>query len=145
MPNTSIPLAEIEHLADLVANSDVTTLSVKVGEASVVIRRHLVMQQSPLQATALPSEFCMEAEQTQDPPQDNSGAWITAPMVGIFHPAKKPVAVGSEVTSGQVVGLIESMKLMNDVTADAEGRITDVLVENGQPVQYGQRLFRVAP
>ena len=66
-------------------------------------------------------------------------------MVGLFHHAPTPIRYGVLLTRGQVVGAIESMKLMNDVQADQVGRVVDVLVEDGAPVEYGQPLFRVMP
>lgn len=70
---------------------------------------------------------------------------LTAPMVGLFHHASQPVRYGGLVTPGDVVGSIESMKLMNDVPAPQGGRVVEVLVEDGGPVEYGQALFRLAP
>ena len=69
---------------------------------------------------------------------------LTAPMVGIFYHAEPPLPLGAEVKLGQVVGSIESMKLMNDVAAEEGGRITDILVEDGAPVDYGRALFRLS-
>lgn len=69
---------------------------------------------------------------------------LPAPMVGIFYHTKPVLSFGSEIVPGQVVGFIESMKLMNDVAAEGGGRITDILVEDGAPVEYGQTLFRLA-
>ena len=65
-------------------------------------------------------------------------------MVGIFHHAEPPLPYAAVVAPGQVVGSIESMKLMNEVLAEAGGRVTEVLVEDGAPVEYGQALFRLA-
>ena len=69
---------------------------------------------------------------------------LTAPMVGIFRHAEPPLPYAASVQPGQVIGSIESMKLLNDVVAEAGGRVTDVLVEEGAPVEYGQALFRLA-
>jgi len=69
---------------------------------------------------------------------------LLAPMVGIFHHADPPLPYTAAVRPGQVIGYIESMKLMNDVVAEESGRVTDVLVEDGAPVDYGQPLFRLA-
>ena len=68
---------------------------------------------------------------------------LTAPMVGIFYHAEPPLSLGSEIKAGQVIGSIESMKLMNDVAAEAPGLVADVLVEDGAPVDYGRALFRL--
>ena len=70
---------------------------------------------------------------------------LSATMVGIFHHADPPVAYAAVVAPGQRVGFIESMKLMNDVSAEEGGRVTEILVEDGAPVEYGQSLFRLSP
>ena len=66
-------------------------------------------------------------------------------MVGLFRHATPPVGYGALVTPGQVVGNIESMKVLNDVPAAEGGRVADVFVEEGAPVEYGQPLFRLVP
>lgn len=71
---------------------------------------------------------------------------VTAHLVGIFHPApKEPVAEGMIIRDRQVLGQIESMRLMNDCVAPSAGKIVSVLVEDGQPVEYGQPLFLIDP
>jgi acetyl-CoA carboxylase biotin carboxyl carrier protein len=75
---------------------------------------------------------------------------IVAPMVGTFYEAPAPgakpyVTVGERVSSGQVVCIVEAMKLMNEVQSEVAGKVTEVLVENGQAVEYGQELYLVAP
>jgi len=69
---------------------------------------------------------------------------LTATMVGIFHHTDPPLPYAAEVTVGQVVGSIESMKLMNEVLSEFGGRVVEVLTEDGAPVEYGQPLFRLA-
>lgn len=75
---------------------------------------------------------------------DETPILLAAPMVGLFHHLDPPIRYGGLLASGDVVGSIESMKLMNDVTAEQGGRIIEVLVEDGAPVEYGQALFRLA-
>jgi acetyl-CoA carboxylase biotin carboxyl carrier protein len=75
---------------------------------------------------------------------------VRAPVVGTFHRAPEPgaapfVAVGDVVRPGQVVGIVEAMKLMNEVAADQAGRVTEVLVEDGEPVEYDQPLIALEP
>lgn len=70
-------------------------------------------------------------------------ALVTAGLVGLFRHAEPPVGYGAMVVPGQLVGSIEAMKVLNDVRADADGQIIDVLIEEGAPVEYGQPLFRV--
>ena len=69
---------------------------------------------------------------------------LPSPMVGVFYHVEPPLPFGAEIKPGQLVGSIESMKLMNDVRAEHAGRLTDILIEDGAPVEYGQTLFRLA-
>ena len=69
---------------------------------------------------------------------------LSSPMVGVFYHLAPPLTFAAEIVPGQIVGAIESMKLMNDVAAERGGRITDILIEDGAPVEYGQTLFRLA-
>jgi acetyl-CoA carboxylase biotin carboxyl carrier protein len=81
---------------------------------------------------------------------DKKGHLVNSPFVGTFYRTPAPdqpafVEVGSVVRKGQVICIIEAMKLMNEIEADEPGKITEILVENGQPVEFGQPLFRVEP
>ncbi len=80
--------------------------------------------------------------------QENEGTAVTSPMVGVFYAAPSPdqepyVSVGTKVNKGDVLCLVEAMKLMNEVTAEQSGTITAVCVDNGQVVEYGQTLFMI--
>ena len=77
-------------------------------------------------------------------------ATITSPIVGIFHRSPSPesppfVEVGSTVKKGQVLFIVEAMKLMNEIESDTDGIVSKILVENGQPVEYGEPLFLIEP
>ena len=81
-------------------------------------------------------------------PEEPSGTLIRSPLVGIFYAAPGPdkppfVEEGSEVEESTVVCIVEAMKVMNEIKAEVTGRVTKVLVENGQPVEYGQPLFQI--
>lgn len=82
--------------------------------------------------------------------QAQQGLFITSPMVGTFYAATAPedppyVKVGDRVEKGTVVCIIEAMKVMNEVKAGMSGTVVEVLIENGQPVEFGSKLFRIAP
>ncbi len=81
--------------------------------------------------------------------ESDSGVYITSPMVGTFYTSSSPenpayVKVGDTVSGDSVVCIIEAMKIMNEIQAEQSGDIAELLVENGQPVEYGQRLFRLS-
>ena len=90
------------------------------------------------------------ATQADKPPAEEKVLEIKSPMVGIFYRAPSPgakpyVEIGEMLQPGQVVCIIEAMKLMNEIESDVAGRLVKILVENAQPVEYGQALFLVSP
>jgi biotin carboxyl carrier protein len=95
---------------------------------------------SPQDAAPTPVEHGAEAH----PPADTS-IILSSEMVGHFHHANPPIRVGSTIKEGQVVGNVESMKLMNEVVAESAGQVVEVLIEDGEPVDYGRQLFRIVP
>jgi len=132
-------LDEIEQLVDMIREARISELTVSVGGAKVKLRKSLAT------AAVAPAPAAPEAE--PEPPGDEQpaalGTYITAPMVGIFHSIEGVTGLGTLVKAGQVVGAIESMKLMNDVASEHDGIIAEILVEDGMPVEYGQDLFRL--
>ncbi len=102
--------------------------------------------QSPA-ATAAPSPAAAPAE-APAPTEDNS-TYITSPMVGTFYSSPSPesptfVKAGDSVKADSVVCIIEAMKIMNEIQAETTGTVVEALVENGQPVEFGQKLFRLS-
>ncbi len=99
----------------------------------------------------LPAAAAHAAPATATPASDEAEfAVVKSPIVGTFYranePGAKPLAdVGDTVTKGQVLCIIEAMKLMNEINAECDGQVVKVYVENGQPVQYGERLFAIKP
>lgn len=125
-----------EMVAALSTSHTVTDLSVRQGPTRLVIRRALTVAQ-PAPSAEEPASRPME------------GVLVRSHLVGIFHARasekQPPVTVGTVVREGQVLGAIESMRMLYEVTASAPGSVAEVLVEDGQPVEYGQELFRILP
>lgn len=138
---------KIEQLIEIVKDSEVSEISLESRGAKVKIRKGRVHRSAPAKAKAAPASASTGKKAAPVQGGEKSGpneVVVSAPMVGIFHSFNGSVAVGSIIKSGQVVGSIESMKLMNDVMSDADGTVTEVLVEDGMPVEYGQVLLRLA-
>ncbi|MGQ9672656.1 MAG: acetyl-CoA carboxylase biotin carboxyl carrier protein [Candidatus Aminicenantales bacterium] len=96
-------------------------------------------------ATNLPLSSAVQA-----PAESNNLHFITSPMVGTFYRAPDPnsppfVDIGDEVKKRQTLCIIEAMKLMNEIESDVDGIVTDIFIENGKPVEYGQKLFAIRP
>lgn len=148
-------LRKLKTLIDLVSESGVAELEITEGEDRVRIVNRPgtpVAQTVTVAAPAvLPAAVAQPAAPAAAPaaaapePQTNSRS-ITSPMVGTFYRAPSPgaapfVEVGDTVKKGQVIGIIEAMKLLNEVEADQDGVVTGFAVENGQPVEFGQPLL----
>jgi len=147
-------LRKLKKLIDLVQESGVQELEVKEGEESVRITRTVAAQQTvflpqgPMQmapaAPAAPARASLPA--MPEAPPEIEGHIVKSPMVGTFYRSSTPggkvfVDIGESVSSGDVLCIIEAMKLMNEIEADHSGVIRQILAENGQAVEYGQPLF----
>ena len=137
-------MEEIEKLVSIVRNSKISELTVSADGVTVRLRKSLsampgVKKQSASARAEAPRALEPVAEEEPAP----AGTFITAPMVGIFHSIDSVGIRGNAVSAGQSVGVIESMKLMNDVVSQQDGVIAEVLIEDGMPVEYGQNLFRL--
>jgi acetyl-CoA carboxylase biotin carboxyl carrier protein len=135
----------VEKIVALIGEYPVSEIQVEQEGRRVCVRRPLTAALFPLMSSEmLPLEEVNEAAAVEPEIAPEKTKLLTATMVGIFHHAEPPLPYAATVTPGQVVGYIESMKLMNDVVVEEGGRVTDVLVEDGAPVDYGQPLFRLA-
>ena len=149
-------LRKLKKLIDLVEQSGIAELEITEGEEQVRISRSATLPAAPVTMnvqTAPPAGALAPAGgETEQAPAAAaeaplpSGHVIKAPMVGTCYRASAPgakpfVEVGQTVAVGEVVCIIEAMKLLNEIEADQAGVVTAILVENGQPVEYGQPLF----
>lgn len=150
-------LRKLKTLIDLVQQSGIAELEITEGEEKVRISRgvpalmpHHAPQ--PVYMAAPPAQPAAETPGAAAPPGGAAapavpeGHVIKSPMVGTFYrssaPGAKPfVDVGQSIKAGETVCIIEAMKLLNEIEADRDGVIKEVLVENGEPVEYGQPLF----
>ena len=143
-------LRKLKKLIDLVQESGIAELEVTEGEEKVRIARGgaVTVAQAKAASAAAPTAAPAPAPApaAPEPPAASDGQAMKSPMVGTFYRAPSPdakpfVEVGQVVKEGQTICVIEAMKLMNEIEADASGTVKAVLVENGQPVEYGQALF----
>jgi acetyl-CoA carboxylase biotin carboxyl carrier protein len=148
-------IEEVRELIQLVTDTGVAELEVQRGENRVRIRRSFGSEAAPLyQAPAVspvaapsPSAAVPKAEAAEPEAQL---VFAKSPIVGTFYEAVSPdsppfVKIGEQVTPGTVLCIIESMKLMNEIEAEVAGVIETRLVQNGQPVEYGEALFGIRP
>jgi len=147
-------LRKLKTLIDLVAESDIAELEVTEGESKVRIvkssaqaQSQLVMMQPQMAqqhpVAAQPAPVVISTPVASEEPV---GHVVKSPMVGTFYRSSAPgtpayVELGSQVKEGETVCIIEAMKLLNEIDTDVGGVVTQILVENGQPVEFGQPLF----
>jgi acetyl-CoA carboxylase biotin carboxyl carrier protein len=155
-------LRKLKTLIDLVAESDIAELEVTEGESKVRIvksggpQNQMVMlpaqggaQYAPQYHTAPAGHGAAPAPAAAAAAPELSGHVVKSPMVGTFYRSSTPggtpfIEVGSSVKEGDTLCIIEAMKLLNEIDADISGTIKEILVENGQPVEFGQPLFVIA-
>ena len=130
-------IRKIKKLIDLMIESDLQAIEVKEGDQSISLTRP-----TPVYAAA-PSASAPAAPAAKTP----RGAVETSPMVGVFYSAPSPgegpfVNVGQTVSAGETLGIIEAMKIMNPIEATQSGVVEEILVKNGDVIQFGQPIFR---
>jgi acetyl-CoA carboxylase biotin carboxyl carrier protein len=157
-----IDLEQIKALARALRRYDLSKIEIKNGEQCITLERAV----GGGAAGAVPAVFPMatggreaadgttgayDARPSLPPPpagDDPNTVEVTSPLVGTFYRAPSPTAksfvdVGSSVKKGQVLCIVEAMKLMNEIESDVEGTITEILIENGKPVEFGEKLFKI--
>lgn len=147
-------LRKLKTLIDLVAESDIAELEVTEGEGKVRIvksspapQNQMVMMQPHTMQQAAPMAAAPVAAAAAAPVAAvPEGHVVKSPMVGTFYRSSAPgaapfVDIGKSVSEGDTLCIIEAMKLLNEIDSDFTGTIKQILVENGQPVEYGQPLF----
>ena len=145
-------IRKVKKLIELLEESGISELEISEGEESVRISRYprTAMQAPmgaamPMTAAAPPPTPATAAGEHRPRNDDNT---VTSPMVGTYYSASAPgaktfVEIGTEVKVGQILCIIEAMKMMNQIESDKAGRVTAILAKNGEPVEFGQPLFIV--
>jgi acetyl-CoA carboxylase biotin carboxyl carrier protein len=146
---TNVDLKDIKAIVDLMEKNGLTAFEMEKGGFRIALSKGAVAGAA---VTYAPAPVAAAAAPAASAPAEAaasaaSGKEIPSPMVGTFYTAPSPespafVKVGQKVTPDTVVAIIEAMKVMNEIKAEVSGTITEVAAENGQPVQFGQALFR---
>ncbi len=145
-------IRKVRKLIELLQESGISEIEVHEGEESVRISSHQAMgaRQSVIQ---VPSQTSVATGPVQDeatPPASvvDEGHIVKSPMVGIYYSSPSPdtsafVEIGQTVNKGDVLCIVEAMKIMNQIEADTSGVLSKIFVENGEPIEYGQPLFAI--
>jgi acetyl-CoA carboxylase biotin carboxyl carrier protein len=145
-------IRKVKKLIELLEESGISELEISEGEESVRISRHprMAMQAPMAMGTpmlqAAPLAAAMPATSAGEHKPRNDEHTVTSPMVGTYYSAASPgakafVEIGTEIKVGQILCIIEAMKMMNQIESDKAGRVTSILAKNGEPVEFGQPLF----
>lgn len=162
---TQLPLSYLRQLFDLIKEKEIAVVEWQMGETQLKIQRQgyegkqaltaagpLLAQSPALAPSHAPVIVPSHATQTEGPKGKSKDSFlsITSPFVGTFYRASAPdrpayVELGQKVEKGTPLCIIEAMKLMNEIESDHHGKIVEICVENGQPVEFGQCLFLIEP
>ena len=151
--------SKLRELVQLMVDNDLTELDLRDDKQTVTLKRagqvvvqaapaHMVMPSMPAVSAPAPAAASATVAPAAAPAADPGLEYIVSPMVGTCYLASSPdaapfVKVGDPVSSGQVTCLIEAMKVFNEIKSDKSGKIVQVLVKNGEAVEFGQRIFAV--
>ena len=145
-----LDLDQLRELIRLLDEANLTEIEVEHDDDRIRVRRDPapVLGAAAAESVAPVSAPVSEPVSVGSAPDDDDSDYVTSPFVGTFYRAPSPngdpfVDIGDSVVPGQVLCIVEAMKLMNEIEAEAAGTIVEVLVENGKPVEYGDRLFRI--
>lgn len=156
-------LTDIKKLVKLVESSEISEIEIEEGEERIRIIKHHPRESSPQMISPMyqpagvqPQQFPVSQAQETAPSsvpisaKTSNLVEVTSPMVGTFYRAASPeapsyVEIGDSVKTGQALCIIEAMKLMNEIESEASGKVVEILVENAQPVEFGQVLFKIDP
>ncbi len=152
-PDNPVDLDQIRALIDLLIEKDVSEFAIEREGIKVKIRRaaaEVVTAVAPLpQVVAAAPAAATDAEAAPDAGYEDC-FMVTSPMVGTFYQSPEPdadafVEIGSVVEEGHTLCIIEAMKLLNEIVAEAGGEVVAIFAENSEPVEFGQRLFAIRP
>ena len=148
-------IRKVKKLIEMLEESKISEIEIHEGEESVRISKHTIFPDQEQTLIHVPAGNSTQAqvnelatENSADEALEPEGRYIRSPMVGIFYSSPSPdkppfIEHGKEVKVGDVVCIIEAMKIMNQIESDVDGVVNRVMVDNGEPVEYGQPLFLI--
>ncbi|MBW2379490.1 MAG: acetyl-CoA carboxylase biotin carboxyl carrier protein [Deltaproteobacteria bacterium] len=141
-----LDLDQLRELIRLLDESNLTEIEVEHDDDRIRVRR----DPAPVvgAVTSPPVGAASTTQSGEAPAAEDAGNYVTSPFVGTFYRSPSPessafVEVGDSIAPGQVLCIVEAMKLMNEIESEVSGTIVEILIESGKPVEYGARLFRV--
>ena len=138
----------IQELAKILKDNELTEISLENEEGAITIRKDVILQGGSVLSSPVLTQTANKLSDTAVESKENKGTPIVSPMVGTFYKAPSPedepfVKVGQTIKKGDKVCIIEAMKLMNEIETEIEGKIVEICVQDGDPVEFGQVLMYV--
>ncbi len=138
----------VEALAKILKENDLGRIKVSTEDVDIIIEGKKCAAMPPMPPMAMPVAAPAAVPAAEAAPAAVSGNIVTSPIVGTFYAAPSPdkppfVKVGDTINAGDVVCIIESMKLMNEINCEFSGRVAEIYVNNGEPVEFGQKIMRI--
>lgn len=138
----------VEKLAKVLADNSLTEISLEDGEQAITLRKEITGVVTAPVAAVPQAPVAQSAPASEQKAEVKKGKPLTSPMVGTFYKASSPdakpfVEVGQTIKEGDVVCIVEAMKLMNEIESEVSGKIVEICVSDGQPVEFGQVLMYV--
>jgi acetyl-CoA carboxylase biotin carboxyl carrier protein len=140
-------LEDLKELIEYLKETDITEISIEKDGIKVKIKREKILAPMEIPMQKFGS---LQEKVTRETEEETRVITVTSPIVGTFYRASSPeadpfVEVGAKVKKGQVLCIVEAMKLMNEIESEVDGVVIKILVDNGQPVEYGEPLFLIEP
>jgi acetyl-CoA carboxylase biotin carboxyl carrier protein len=140
----------LKEVIQIMKDDDISEVCIEQDGIRVEVKRGMAQSSEATQGAAILESHEQQAGSLEEESSLEDSIVVPSPMVGIFYLAPSPgaepfVNVGDEVKAGQVICIIEAMKLMNEITADVDGQIVEIILEDGQAVEYAQPMFRIKP
>jgi acetyl-CoA carboxylase biotin carboxyl carrier protein len=140
-------LEDLKELIEYLKDTDITEISIEKDGIKVKIKREKIL--SPIEIP-MQKFGSLQEKVTRETEEETRVITVTSPIVGTFYRAPSPeadpfVEVGAKVKKGQVLCIVEAMKLMNEIESEVDGVVIKILVDNGQPIEYGEPLFLIEP
>lgn len=138
----------VEKLAKVLADNSLTEISLEDGEQAITLRKDLIVAPVAAAPASQPAPAAQQPAPAPSAEPAKKGKPLTSPMVGTFYSAPSPdakpfVEVGQTISQGDVVCIVEAMKLMNEIESEVSGKVVEICVKDGQPVEFGQVLMYI--
>lgn len=138
----------VEKLAKVLADNSLTEISLEDGEQAITLRKDLIVAPVAAVQASQPAPAAQQPAPAPSAEPAKKGKPLTSPMVGTFYSAPSPdakpfVEVGQTISQGDVVCIVEAMKLMNEIESEVSGKVVEICVKDGQPVEFGQVLMYI--